>query len=217
MIFCVEPKNDLIKNAFDILVNRLSSYGSRIDLDSKKALLSLLTTFYDSLTGNLDSKYYLASLDPGCGKTESISCFLQAWKEADFKPEGSILIAVNTLDQIESLVTRLKLDKQDFACFTNDNGLNALGMGKDKAYSARVLFTTHQMIAARTRDRSFTAQADFHYDGLVRSLRIWDETFVLSETITLGISEVHSLAVGIENYNRDLSNGLKEIANAAGS
>ncbi len=217
MIFNLEPKNDLIKNAFAILVNRLSSYGNRIDVDSKRSLLSLLTAFHDCLTGNLDSKYYLASLDPGCGKTEAISSFIQAWREADFKPEGSILIAVNTLDQIESLVSRLKLDKQDFACFTNNDDLNSLGVGKDSAYRARVLYTTHQMVSARTRKSFFNVLAKFHYEGMVRSLRIWDETFVISESIVLGISEIHSLAVGIENYNRRLSDKLKVIADEAGS
>ncbi len=216
MIYNPEPKNDLIKNAFDILVNRLSSYGNRIDLDSKKALISLLTAFHDCLTGNLDSKYYLASLDPGCGKTEAISSFIQAWREADFKPGGSILIAVNTLDQIESLVSRLNMDKQDFSCFTNDSGLNALGMGNYNSHKARALFTTHQMIAARTGDRSFTALTDFRYEGLVRPLRIWDESFVISESIVLGISEIHFLAVSIENHNRRLSDSLKKLANVVG-
>lgn len=216
MIFNLEPKNDLIKNAFGILVNRLSSYGNRIDVDSKRALLSLLTAFHDCLTGNLASKYYLSSLDPGCGKTEAISSFIQAWREADFKPEGSILIAVNTLDQIESLVTRLKLDKQDFACFTNNDDLNSLGVGKDSAYRARVLHTTHQMIAARTRKSFFNVLDNFYYKGMVRSLRIWDESFVISESIVLGISEIHSLAVSIENHNRRLSDSLKELANVVG-
>lgn len=216
MIYNLEPKNDLIKNAFGILVNRLSSYGNRIDLDSEKALIYLLTAFHDCLIGNLDSKYYLASLDPGCGKTEAISSFIQAWREADFKPGGSILIAVNTLDQIESLVSRLNMDKQDFSCFTNDSGLNVLGMGNYNSHKARVLFTTHQMIAARTRDRSFTALTDFRYEGLVRSLRIWDESFVISESIVIGISEIHSLAVSIENHNRRLSDSLKKLANVVG-
>ncbi|ATY30787.1 hypothetical protein CVN68_01245 [Sphingomonas psychrotolerans] len=98
---------------------------------------------------------------------------------------------MKTKDEIAGLVRRLGIGPEDFACFTRDDAVNALG--RPDAENAPVLLTTQQMIISRTNDRSFTAARDFHFLGQPRALRIWDESFTLAEPVSVTLYALQRL------------------------
>ncbi|WHU02739.1 hypothetical protein [Sphingomonas sp. NIBR02145] len=183
-------------------MNDLSGFHIVPDVDTENALKELLKVFEGGLRSLLQPNFYLSSLDPGSGKTQAISSFLKAWKSKGFLPEGSVLVGVKTKEEIRALVNRLGLDDADFACFTSDEGINALGLGDGRRGEARILLTTQQMILSRTRDRTFSAARDFHYEGRPRSLRIWDESLVLAEPVMLSWSSLAALVEPLKPRSR---------------
>lgn len=202
--------------SFEILMGDFRSFGISPSPKGMNAFKSLFDTLESALTGQLGPSYYLSSLDPGSGKTQAISCFLKAWKSNGFLPEGSVLVGVKTKEEIRGLVNRLGLDDADFACLTRDDEINALGLGKERRHEARLLITTQQMILSRTRDRSFSAASDFHYNGKARSLRIWDESLVLAQPITLSWTALGALAHELKGRHRDLSDRIQAFVKSLG-
>jgi hypothetical protein len=193
MFIYLEPHALFFHEVSRELIDTLSSYGNEVDLHSRVALESLILAFEEGLRGKLPQAFYLSSIDPGVGKTQAISTFLKVWKSRGFLPEGSVLVGVKTKDEIQSLVDRLGLDDADYACLTTDKAINALGRGEGSSGSARVLITTQQMIVSRTKDRSFSAARDFHFEGAPRTLRIWDESLVLAEPVVLPWTRLSAL------------------------
>lgn len=106
---------------------KLNSYGVLPSKESPDCLYNLLKVFTRALDETLEDAHYVCSVDPGGGKTEAIVCFVKAWKSLEFLPKGGILIAVNTIDQIDSLVNRLGLDEDDYACLAGDDTILRYG------------------------------------------------------------------------------------------
>lgn len=192
----------LYLSSFNRLISTLHSYDNKPDEDTIHGLSELVYHYSLGLRGLLKPSYYLSSLDPGAGKTESISCFIKAWKASGFEVKGSILFCVNSKDQIDSLVKRLNLDDKDYSCLTSDERINALGLGSNQSHKAPVLITTQQMAESRTRDRGFSAAKDFFYADERRTLNIWDESFLPSAQVTVTAASLHHLASSLQ-YKED--------------
>jgi len=186
------------------LQKTLSTYSGGGIKPLDLGLTDLLSHFDTGLRGDLAPNYYLSSVDPGLGKTESYCSFIKSWKEMRFIPEGSILVAVATLEEIHSIVLRCGLDKEDYACLTADPAINGLGRGEACISGARVLLTTQAMIRSRTAGKLFANAKDFHYLGAPRSLRIWDEGFLLAQPVTLSMHDLAGLSHSIRSTNPDL-------------
>lgn len=202
----------LYLSSFNRLISSLDSYGIKPDGDTTNGLSELVYHYSLGLRGLLKPSYYLSSLDPGAGKTESISSFIKAWKETGFEVKGSILICVNSRDQIESLIGRLDLSADDYSCLTSDEGINALGLGKGLIYKAPVLITTQQMVISRTTGRSFNAAKDFHFYDKPRTLRIWDETITLAQQLSITVAALHTAAGTLSRAQPSFANGLADFA-----
>lgn len=172
----------------------LADNGSSLSGPGLKAITALLETLEGGLTGDLDPVYFLSSIDPGMGKTLSVSLFLKAWKERGFLPASSVLIGVSRLSEIEAYVRTSGLASMDFGVFTSDTAFNALGVPKERHGTAPILFTTQQMIEKRTRNRSFSSASEFHYQEEPRLLRIWDESFIPGTPISLSADDLGLLA-----------------------
>ncbi|MGW8189676.1 hypothetical protein [Sphingomonas hankookensis] len=200
-----------LQNLFETF-NRL---GLKPNHSSYHAFKQLADILVKGLTGNLDSAFYLSSLDPGVGKTQIICTFIQTWKQKGFKPSGSVLIAVSSKEQINDLVRRMALDEGDYACLTSDDAINVLGLGKDHSRKAKVLFTTQQMIISRCDKRkSFEKVSAFFYENGPRNLRIWDESYLPSEPVSICITDMMGLSGMLTYLASDLANKLAELGSA---
>jgi len=198
-----EPVTTLPALAYCHLSDFLESNGCPPSKRADLGLSLLLETFDRALRGRLSPKYYLASFDPGSGKSCAVAAFLRAWKEQRYEPEGSILIGLSRLDEIERMVLYAGLPKEDFGVFTTSDPHNSLGVPKAELGSARVLFTTQQMIVSRTKKRSFEEASEFHFQGRPRSLRIWDESLEPASSLVISkddLSLLHGLRFQHPSY-----------------
>ena len=198
----------LFKEASNQLISKLTSYGNLIDLPTRFALDALIFAFDQGLRGNLPQSYFLSSLDPGVGKTEAIAIFIKVWKSSGFIPKGSILIGLQNKEEIRSLIKRLDLDDADYAVLTRDSDLNNLGRGDGRQRQARVLITTQQMIASRTKDRYFGSAKDFFYEDNPRTLRLWDESFIVAQPVTIPLASIHGLIAPLKGWFSYLADEL---------
>lgn len=213
MFLVVNDGDNLIDTALINTINKIGSYSVKIEGHQSLAIKNIIQHLNFGLKGELKPSYYLSSLAPGSGKTEAISGFIKAWKSNGFKPEGGILICLQSKNQITSLIKRLSLDESDFSVLTKDESLNKLGSGSGKIDIVPVLITTQQMIVSRLKDRSFTKVSDFYYLGKPRSLRVWDETFALSQPVRVEVASLYSLAVKVGQLDRSFSEALMAFAN----
>lgn len=160
---------------------------------SLKVVLSLMANLLDQPDELEDQPYYLASLDPGLGKTEAVCAFLKSWKKAGFHPSGGVLIALSRLEEITNYISRSGLAEEDFGILVAANApLNSRGLVERS--TAPILFTTHEMIRRRTRGGVRFADVEaLHFQGRPRSCRIWDEAMLPATPKSLRVDDLKGL------------------------
>jgi hypothetical protein len=213
----VRSKGDkLLDEAFAVLTNQLHDFGSVIDETTEIALKAVQEHMVHMLVGELrEPKVYLSSLDPGKGKTEAVCALLKAWKHNDFRPEGSILIGLSRLEEIRSYINRSGLEENDFAVLVDkSNDMNTV----DPAIraEARVLFTTHEMIYRRTQAGPFEELDCYQFRGRPRSLRIWDESLLPAQPMTLRLDGINALMEPLRPIAPDLAERIDSLSTAVG-
>lgn len=220
MIHTDFTKDLFLTSALRNLCSTLYKWGNPPSTEAIEGFKALFSVLYDSASGKASPSYYLASFDPGVGKTEAIVAFVKTWEEYGFVPRGGVLITVETLPQVKSYVDRLGLKPSDFACFTSDADLNHLGLGSASRNRAKVLITTQNMIRSRVGEQvirdgrsgftkkvvKFADADDFHYLFGKRKLIVWDEGFVPSKPISISL---HALA-GLVSRFEHLGGGLPD-------
>ena len=212
-----EQNGTFYKKAYQLTLGRLEAYGSLLSNAIRFSISSLIIALDSGLRGCLPPSYYLSSLPPGTGKTEAISSFITVWKNEGFNPDRSIILCFQSKEEIRSMIDRLDLNDSDYACYTRDDDLNALGRGKDDARNARVLFTTQQMIISRTKTHKFGSVQDLFYMDGPRPLRIWDESMTLAESVTVRWTSIVTLYDAVQHSHKalgDLLSGLIEQGDA---
>lgn len=190
---------------------RLEKFGSSLQGEAEAAIHSLLKALESGLTGTLEDAYHLSAIDPGLGKSLSVATFLRTWKTQGFTPASSVLIGLSRLAEIPTYLESAGLDRQDVAILTSDKDLNALGVPEAQHDTARVMFTSQQMIERRTRNRAFAEAAEFHHHGKPRALRIWDESLIPAEPLTLRVDDLACLPAVMRRLNPELIAGLQQL------
>ncbi|MFL6761497.1 MAG: hypothetical protein ACJ8FB_02950 [Sphingomicrobium sp.] len=172
-----------------------------------------MLTFEKALRGELGHNYYLASLDPGQGKSLAVATFVKCCADLGYKPDEGILIGVSRLSEIETLVAASGLKPTEFGVLTAEGNmeLNALGLPEERHRSARVLFTTQQMIVRRCAGQQFDQTTAFYYDGKPRKLRVWDETLTPAEGFTVGRDSLGQLLAPLRLERNDYAAAVEEL------
>ncbi|MBD8699721.1 hypothetical protein IFT54_07820 [Sphingomonas sp. CFBP 13714] len=202
-----EEHGTFYNKAYRLTLGRLEMYGSLLSNPIRFSISSLILALDSGLRRTLPSSYYLSSLPPGTGKTEAISSFITVWRNEGFKPDSSIILCFQSKEEIRSMIGRLDLDDSDYACYTTDDDLNVIGRGKEDARSARILFTTQQMIISRTKTHKFCSVQDLFYMDGPRPLRIWDESMTLAKSVTVRWTGIVSLYEGVQ-YSHKVLGGI---------
>ncbi len=201
----------LYNRAYHLTLRRLELYGSMLSNPIRFSISSLVLALDSGLRGTLPPAYYLSSLPPGTGKTEAISSFIAAWNNEGFNPDSSIILCFQSKEEIRSMINRLDLNDSDYACYTRDDDLNALGRGKEDARNARILFTTQQMIISRTKTHKFSSITELFYKEGARPLRIWDESMTVAESVAVRWTAIVGLYEAIQHSYRPLANILRGL------
>lgn len=158
------------------------------------SLEDIANTLSDMAQGRAARKVYLSSLDPGVGKTATISSFVDELLVGTEHDHVGVLICVARLDEIRTLVERMAIPHEMLAVYTSDPELNALGHAEPSA--GRVLFTTQQMVEKRLTGwagGSFERCTHFFYRGKPRAVRIWDETWLPGEGVCVSRYAISNL------------------------
>lgn len=155
------------------------SPGEKIE----RAFSLLESKMKEALSKRLDPAVYVMSADYGTGKNQILQKVLRSWKADGFPGDGAIIF-VSTLAEIDANVIGSGLDKPDYAVLTSDPKYAAYGAGRYAAQKVPVLFVTQTMARKQMLlEGSFEAVADFRLNGKVRSLRVWDESFMAAEGV----------------------------------
>lgn len=150
--------------------------------------------------GKLEPLAYLSSLDPGVGKTTTATCFVRNLIKSPAHRDTGVMFCVARLQEIENLIRDMALDKRDVGILITDDKANAhiLAKGSGDNDNARVLFTTHAMVESRLgklkAGQTFADLKEFHYRGKARTIKIWDESMLPAQELTLSASDLSSLA-----------------------
>ena len=174
--------------------------------DMWAALADLAQCLEDMANNQCKPKYHLSSLDPGVGKTKTIVTFTKALLRSPIHDDVSMVIFLGRLDEIDKLVAEMDLGKQDVAVLTSNEEKNSLG--NDNPNTARVLFTTQQMLVSRGDGKDFKDIEEFQYQGHIREVKIWDETILPAREITISKGKLTKIAGHIEESDHQELGGL---------
>ncbi len=143
---------------------------------------------------------------------QEIQNFLLQWKSSNFSGGSSIIIALNTLKEVDDYRNGSGLDRADYAVISSNPEFNSYGLGRERAGEARIVFTTHEQFNRQVRKAgSFEAANLFHYHGIPRSLLIWDEGLHLTPCAAINYNELRALPAAIGRGNADLVDAFERI------
>ena len=173
------------------------------------ALTDLMVTLEQMAEGSALPYFYLSSLDPGVGKSEAVAHFVRTLVRSDAHRNVGVLICVSRLAEVEAYVKRMKLPESDYAVFTADDDMNKLGSGSPA--TARVLFTTQQMLERRCKDKLLLNTEVFGYLGQRRQVRIWDESILPGRVVTVSRDDIASLFKPLRRTYPALTEALYQL------
>lgn len=191
--------------------------GERDDLETTIAFQELVTTMVAMAEGSATPHFFLSSLDPGVGKTTTLTCFVQELLKSEQHEDAAVLLCFSRLEEISRLVLDMQLDEADFAVLTRNDEINKLS--STPRSEARVLLTTHAMVMSQCRGRHFRDADAFHYLGEVRAVRIWDEAMLPGDVVSLNTDQLASLREPLRQVHPPLAElvvGLEREFEASG-
>jgi hypothetical protein len=190
-----------------------ASKGHRPSARMWTALTELALVLEAMAEGQCQPEIFLSSLDPGVGKTQTVVHFVRALMRSKAHQDVGVLLCMSRLKEIRSVVDEMALSPSDFAVLTADPDLNKLGTGNCRANEAHVLFTTQQMIERRGEGRHFAEMDDFHFRGRPRQVRIWDESILPGQTLTLNRDDLASLLKPLRPAHSKLAAAIEVVFN----
>lgn len=202
-----ESHGYLTKETLKRLQIFFNNRSHRPSQDMWNGLHDLASTMEKMVNGECEQKYYLSSLDPGVGKTQTISKFVQVLVSIPSYREVGVVIFVNRLSQIESLVKDLALPQEQIAILTSDmKGVNLLG--SLEANRAQVLITTQQRVELELNGSCYKDAKAFYYLGRPRAVRLWDEAFLPGQPIAFNADDIGFLFRPIRLLSQDLHTSI---------
>lgn len=171
-------------------------------------LWDIAKVYQNMAAGVCASKFYLSSLPCGMGKTTVATECTKALLSGDLYGNEGVVYFLSRLEEINSLVAAMGLNRNDFAVLVSDSRKGeVVDLGTPDVSKARVLFTTQQQLEARLKGgSSFADISAFHYKGRPRSVRVWDEAIVPSKILTLEKDDIFSMLRELRQA------GLRELA-----
>lgn len=169
----------------------------------ERAFTLLETKMKQALHKDIDPAVYVMSADCGTGKTRALQNVLREWKADGFPGDGAIVM-IFTLAEIDAIVAGAGLDHNDYAVYTSEEKYRTYGAGRDAANVVPVLFATHSMAKRLTlKVGSLPLVTEFHRNGRVRSLRVWDEGFNAAEGVAFDLDDLAALPSAFKMLSND--------------
>ena len=201
----------LAQTAFRTLQDTFTARGHQPDTSHLTALLHILETMEAMANGTAKPSIFLASLDPGIGKSSSVVEFSKALTASAAHRSIGMLVCVGRLDEARALVGELISAGvgSRVAVKTSDDALNLLS--GCPVPEAQVLIITQQKAELETKRQAFTAVSMFHYQGAPRAIRVWDEAWLPGAPITLDRADLGVLFTVAQRLNGKLWRALEDF------
>jgi hypothetical protein len=148
-----------------------------------EALAQLAETLEAMANGAAEPRFFLSSLDPGVGKSQTLIRFVDTLLASPLHEHVGVLLCVSRLSEVRRMVFDSAIPSDMLCVCTSDAELNKLGTAEMDA--ARVVITTQQMVERRLAERDFNDSGLFPFLGKPRAVRVWDEAFLPGQPITL--------------------------------
>lgn len=136
----------------------------------------------------------ISSMSTGMGKSEIVAAAGRVITADAALSDIGMVVFINTIRDLEAMKERMGFADDDprFAIFTGKRNveLNAMGGALNEA---QVLLTTQSKFLWWSQHLSYRAK-DFYYRGKPRQLRLWDETALPIDTMTLTPEHLHAFA-----------------------
>lgn len=184
-------------------------------------LRRIVETIVGMAEGICPPRFYLSALPCGTGKTTIVAQCIKALVTEPRYADVGILIHMPRLDLIKSIIEDAGLKEHQFAVRTGtaNEELNALGRSKfDKKgrrisddRNAQVLFTTQQKLRQLTYYHEHLGTI-FPFRGRARIVRIWDESIVPRETVTITPEQIEQAATYFEEKHSEVAQMLRTWA-----
>lgn len=199
------PSKGLAAHTLEALRVTFREYGQEPTPAMWSGLSAVAAALERMANGICAPSVYVSSLDPGVGKTQLLVHFLRELLRSPDHASVGAIICVNRKEQIRSISKEASLDR--FAVLTADPDLNAIATAE--ANEARVLFTTQQMVEARSlRFGSFAAVSAFHFNGNPRQVRVWDEAILPGQALMVSLDDLHTLPAELRRLHRPFTEAL---------
>jgi hypothetical protein len=175
------------------------------------ALADLAGTLESLADGTVEPKFFLSSLDPGVGKSQTLIHFVDALLAMPIYEHVGVLLCASRLTEVDRMVDEIGIPPEMLCVLTSDPKCNARGTAEmDKA---RVLITTQQMVESRLAERTYEDAGLFPFMGKPRAVRIWDEAFLPGQPLTLSSDDLAFVFRLVARLSAELRDDLKAIFN----
>ena len=180
----------------------------RPSVDQWAALADLANTFEALANSTAAPRFYLSSLDPGVGKSQTLIKFVDVLLSSVAHTHVGVLFCVSRLTEVERMVDDMCIPKDMLCVVTSDQRLNALSGAT--ADSARVVITTQQMLERRVINGTFNA---FTFQGEPRAVRVWDEAWLPGHPVTLSVDDMAFVLRRLSYLSAELRSDVLSIFN----
>jgi hypothetical protein len=194
------------------LAGDFAAHNHRPSGDQWAALGALAETLEDMADGVAPPKFFLSSLDPGVGKSQTLVKFIDTLLASAAHEHVGVLLCVSRLSEVKRMVRDSGIPVDMLHVLTSDPDLN--GLGKAAADDARVLITTQAMVESRLAARPFAECGLFTFRGLPRAVRVWDEAFLPGQPITLAADDLAYVFRRLTMLSPALRDEIKAIFDA---
>jgi hypothetical protein len=169
--------------------------------------------------GECEEQFFLSSLDPGVGKTQTVVHFLRALLASPRLGHVGVVMFLFTKQQIKDVIDEARLQRSDFDVLATDDENAELKLGdlvSGDPTNSRVLFTTQQRLQFVCRDRNFSDVEKYQYRGLPRQVRIWDEQLLPAEGVTVNGYDICGLYPVLKRVRPALADDLDQLREQLG-
>lgn len=193
------------------LRSSFASYDHTPSLAMWGAIKDIVRTIDEMSHGKADPIFYVSSLDPGVGKTQTIVHAVR-----NLPHDVGVLVCLSRIKEVDSLVGEMDLNDSEFSVIVSSRNEDKLErLGNKNPNDARVLFTTQQMIDEYVKNgRKFQDLADLYFADKPRSVRIWDESLLPGKEITINIHEIGGCQDVAKRESIELANALSDMQTA---
>jgi len=164
--------------------------------------------------GKCEPMFYLSSLDPGVGKTQTIIHFLRALLASPEHGDVGVIIFLSTKQQIDEVVRQAGLDPSEYAVrmtAENEREQKLIDSGASDPNTARVIFTTQQRLQLLCKDKPFSDVETYYFRRRPRQVRIWDEALSPAAEVVLRAYDISDLLSTMSGLSAGFTTALEKL------